>query len=251
MFFRSTQGLMKNDVVYNLTVHQRRMDKLQNSLSTGKKVRLPEDDPVAATNAMMYRTRINELRKFMSNIDEGAARLRFAENGVRRIVEIFQRLEELAVQGANSTYAKEDRVKIAIEVDQLLKEAVEIANSNYKGEYIFAGYKTDRKPFEVLTARPSFTDREVITKVIYNGDNGEWLREIEQGEYVSANIPGNKVFWATNDAIVGSVNVANFSAGANYKIRIDGKVIQINAGDNINTIINKINNAKIPVRASL
>ena len=33
---------------------------LQNNLSTGKKVQFPHEDPVAATHAMLYRTRIGE-----------------------------------------------------------------------------------------------------------------------------------------------------------------------------------------------
>ncbi len=248
---RITQRMLKNDVIYHLNVHQRNLDRLQNNLSTGKKVRLPRENPVAATHSMLYRTRINEIRKFLDNIEEGEARLNFAESGIRSIVDIFHRLEEITVQGANGIYTKEDRAKIAVEIDELLKEMVEIANSKFKGEAIFGGYQTNINPFEVLKNKPGYADREVITKVLYKGDIGQHQREIEQQEYAPVNLPGNIVFWATNEVVIGTTNVANYTSAQNQKIRIDGKEILINAGDNINTIINKINNANIPVRASL
>ncbi len=248
---RITENMMKNDVIYNLNIHQRNLDNLQNNLSTGKKVRVPREDPVAAANSMLYRTRIKEIRKFLDNIGEGEARLNFAESGIRSIVNIFHRLEEITVQGANGIYTKEDRAKIAVEIDELIKEMAEVANSKFKGESVFSGYQTNINPFELVKGKPGFADREVITKVLYRGDIGKQQREIEQQEYAPINLAGNVVFWATNEVVIGSGNVSGYVSTKNNKIRIDGKEILINNGDNINTVINKINNANIPVRASL
>jgi len=249
--FRVTHNIMAKDAVYNINTHQSRMTDLQNNISTGKKVRLPHEDPVAATHSMLYRTRISEIRQFINNIKEGKSRLEIAEGAIRSAVDILHRLEELTVQGANGTYTQEDRAKIAVEIDELLKQMIEIANTKFKGESIFAGFQTDRVPFEPLTTRPSFADREVITKVKYHGDIGQLNREIEQEVYSPANLNGNRIFWATRETVTGNVNVTNFVANQNFKIRIDNKIIQINAGDNINTIVNKINTAKIPVQADV
>ena len=179
---RITHNMLKRDSVYNLNRHQRRMDELSNQLSTGKKVRLPHENPVAATHSMLYSTRITEIRQFIKNIGEGQSRLNIAEGAMTSAVNIFHRLEELTVQGANGIYDIGDRAKIAVEIDELLKEMVEIANTKFKGESLFAGHQVDRNPFEVLTARPKFADREIITQVKYNGDVGKHNREIEQGE---------------------------------------------------------------------
>ncbi|MDD5067836.1 MAG: flagellar hook-associated protein 3 [bacterium] len=248
---RVTHNMMKNDVVHNLDVHQRKLDELSNNLSTGKKVRVPEENPVAATHAMLYRTRINEIQQFMKNIEEGQSRLNIAEGSIKSVTDIFHRLEELAVESGNGTYTRDDRAKVAVEVDELLKELVEVGNAKFKGESVFAGFQVNKNAFEVQKARPQFADREVIMKVTYNGDVGKMNREIEQQEYSPINLAGNNVFWATEDAVVGSVDVSNYTADKNYKMNIDGKVVQINSGDNINAIMEKINNANVPVRASL
>ena len=249
---RVTHNMLKRDSVYNLNTHQKRMDELSNQLSTGKKVRLPHENPVAATHSMLYRTRITEIRQFIKNIDEGQNRMNIAEGAMRSMVDIFHRVEELTVQGAHGIYAKNDRAKIAVEIDELLKEMVQIANTKLtSGESLFAGFQTDGVPFEKLTSRPVFADREVITQVKYHGDVGKQNREIEQGEYAPVNLAGNSVFWATNTSVKGGINVAGYTAPANSKIRIDGKEIQINQGDNIQAIADKLNNAKLPLVAEI
>jgi len=222
---RITQNMMKNDIVYNLNKHEQNMDSLQNSLSTGKKVRLPHENPVAATNAMLYRSRITEIRKFIDNIEEGQARLNITEGAVRNVTDILHRVRELTIQGANGTYERNDRAKIAVEVNELLNELVEISNTKFKNESIFAGFKVDRNAFEALKSKPDFADREVITKVVYRGDIGIQQREIEQQEYAGINLAGNNIFWAGNDGVIGGTNVAGFTAANNQKIRIDGKAI--------------------------
>ncbi len=248
---RVTHNILKRDSVYNLDKHQKRLNELQNNISTGKKVQYPHQDPVAATHSMLYRTRITEIRQFIRNIDEGQSRMNLTEGAMRSSVDIFHRLEELTVQAANGIYVKEDRAKIAVEIDELLKEMLEIANTKFKGESLFSGYQIDRNPFEGLTAQPAFADREVITQVKYHGDVGRHNREIEQEEYAPVNLAGNSVFWAIPEAVAGSVDVSNFTANQNYKIRIDGREIEISNGDNIMAIINKINSAKLPVQADL
>ncbi len=249
--FRVTHNIMKKDAVYNINKHQSKMSKLQNNLSTGKRVRLPHEDPVSATHSMLYRTRITEIRQFIKNIDEGQSRLNMAESSIRSAVDIMHRLEELTVQAANGIYTQKDRSHIAVEIDELLKEMVEIANTKYKGESVFGGFQTDKNAFEVQTALPSYTDREVITKVNYAGDIGLMNREIEQDEHAAVNMPGNTVFWAMREAVVGSQNVNNYTADKDYKIRIDGKEIEIKTGDNIQAIMKKINDTPIPIEANL
>ena len=64
--------IMKNDrMVHNLNRQQIDFDKVQNQLSTGKRIRRPGDDPAAAANQMYFRTRLEELAQFENNIKEG------------------------------------------------------------------------------------------------------------------------------------------------------------------------------------
>jgi len=249
--YRVTSNMMKNDLIYNIHNHLQSMDEMHNQLSTGKKVRVPHEDVVSATHSMIYRSRINQIQQYIKNIDEGKERLTITDSSLQSVNDILKRFKELAVQGANGIYTDADRAKIAVEVDELTKQLVQIANTKYKGESVFGGHRTDISPFQVVKGRPNYADREVITEVRYRGNIGEQNREIEQSEYVPVNLPGDKAFWTTNQVITSGVNVTAYTAPANAQIKIDGKTIDIAAGDNINTIISKINNANVPVYASL
>ena len=62
---------------------------------------------------------------------------------------------------------------------------IELANANYAGRYIFAGQKTQVKPF---TVDPDTGD------VVYNGDTNQVLFEIDDGVLIAVNSPGSSVF---------------------------------------------------------
>ena len=62
---------------------------------------------------------------------------------------------------------------------------------------------------------------------------------------------GNKVFWADQQAIYSAVDSQNYTVPADAGIVIDGKTIDLRAGDNVHTIAAKINSAAVAVKASL
>jgi len=254
---RITNRMINNTMTYNLQRHQIEMDKIQNSLATGKKVRVPRDNPISTTNQMMYRTRLTEIDQYIKNINESKSRLSEVDTAVQSTLKIFQRLRVLAVQGANGIYSSfELKEAMASEMNELLEELVNIANSKSSvGRAIFGGHFTGTEnmpnPFvpiyQTLTAG---NQGDAMVGVEYRGNIGKVLREVENGEYIDINIPGNRVFWGTNQILTANKDVSSYSAPTNQKIRIDGKEINISAGDNIDLIIDKINNAGLSVKGS-
>ncbi len=254
---RITNQMMNNTMNFNLNRHQVDMDRLQSSLATGRNVRFPRDNPIAATNQMMYRTRLTEMEQYLSNITESKSKLDEVDTAVQSTLRIFQRLRELAVQGANGIYSSfELKEAAATEINQLLEELVNIGNSrNATGRPIFGGFQTGTEeipnPFvpiyQTLTAG---NQGDAMIGVEYRGNIGEILREVSQGEYLAVNIPGNRVFWATNQTLTSYQDATDYTARTNQTIRIDGVEINVSAGDNIDMIIDKINNAGLSVRAS-
>lgn len=256
---RVTHHIMKEDLIKNVQNNHQRLDKIHNQLSTGKRVRFPGEDPVKATHTMLHRTKVNELNQFMENIENGMDRIDIIDGSIKSFRDILHRFEELMVQSANGIYQQEDRIKISYEAEELLKEMVAIANSKFKGQSVFAGHKSNYDPFRIEYGQPQLSDgttaeRELISRVIYQGDIGNHMREIDQQEYMPVNVAGNRLFWATEEYIESApiqTPGGNFSLQNNGRIRIDGKVIQLNTGDTLAQIKDKINAANIEVEASL
>jgi flagellar hook-associated protein 3 FlgL len=254
---RVTNQMLNNTMTFNLKRHQFEMDRIQDSLATGKRVRLPRDNPIASTNQMLYRTRVTEIKQYISNIDETRSRLDEIDVALQSATRIFQRLRVLAVQGAHGIYSSFERKEAAAtEINELLEEIVTIANSrSATGKLIFGGHQTGTEdspnPFvsiyQTLTAG---NQGDAMTGVEYRGNVGRLLREVARGEFMEASIPGNMVFWATNQVLSSNKDTSNYVSETNQRIRIDGKEINISAGDTFDIIIDKINNAGLSVRAS-
>jgi len=253
---RISNQMINNTMIHNLRRHQVEMDQTQERLSTGRNVRLPRDNPIAAGNQMLYNSRLAEVKQYITNIGEGMSRLNEADVAIQSAGRIFQRVRMLTVQLANGTYSTfEQRDAAAVEVNQLLEELVKIGNtSGAMGRPIFGGHQTGSEeiPNPFVPIYQTFAEGiqgTVITGVEYKGNIGGLLREVAKGEYMSVNVPGNQLFWAANQILTSNLDSSAYAAASNQVINIDGLDINISAGDNLDMIIDKINNTGLSVHA--
>lgn len=252
--------LMKNsNLVGNISRHQYEMDKVENQLATGQRIRKPSDDPAAATNQMFFRTRVEELEQFENNIDDGYSRLMLMDGELDRVGSIFQRVRVLAVQASNGIYQGDNAFELknamAKEIDQHLRSLIEIANGrDAVGRPMFGGDVVERLPFEPIISNirggKGIELENMIVGVEYRGNIGQQLREVERSQYVDVNLPGNKVFWGTNMTLTGSVDNSGYRASTDQVFKIDGQTVRVAAGDTIDDILDKINHANVELKAA-
>ena len=254
---RVTNQMINNSLTYNLGKHQIEMDKIQEKLATGKNVRIPRDNPISTTNQMIYRSNMTEIDQYLSNISESKSRLDEVDTALQSVTRIFQRVRVLTVQGANGIYSSFERKEAAAtEINEMLEELVSIGNTrNAAGHAIFGGHATgtedEPNPFvQIYQTITAGNQGDAMTGVEYRGNVGGIKREVSNGEYIDVNIPGNKVFWATNQILTSNKDATAYASETNQAISIDGKEITISAGDNVDLVIDKINNAGVSVRAS-
>ena len=248
---RVTSGMIGDNLISIVKRNAEKMLNIQNKVATGRKNRLPRENPVEVGHSIRYNRVLFELEQFERNIDDGKARLNLADAALGSATDILQRIRELGVQGANGIYTKEDRAKIAAEVEDLLDELISIANTKYKGKALFAGNDTLEDPFKVRRTFSKYAGRDVVDTVEYFGDMGKLNREISRESIVSVNVPGNEAFWAENVSVFSPVDATDYIVPADSTVRINGEEIQLKAGDNIEMIVQRLNSALIPIRASV
>ncbi len=251
MIGRVTQGYMVSDFNNNLHTRQEDLQKTQNELSSGYRVNLPSDDPVATINFMDYDSRLKEINTYKSIIDNAKSKLNMVDSSLNSVTTLVQRLRELAVQGANGVYSKDERQNMAVEVDQLTREILQQANTYYKDNALFGGTMTDEEPFKPVYRADPDTGIEYLQEVRYTGNNQSQLIEAERGEKIEVNQPGNQVFWADNMDIYSTISVSGYTAAKDSKVIVDGNEVEIKSGDNLEVIANKINNSGAAVKASI
>ena len=249
--YRISSNTIPDNGVFFLKDRQYSMDRVHNELSTGKKYRLPREGATDVAQGMTFHSKILKIDQYIKNINNANGEIGISENKLMDTVNVIQRVRELAVQGSNGIYSAEERKNMATEVDELLKNMVLNANSKYKDNFLFSGFKKYTKPFEVIEGAVRGADHTMIREVRYLGDNGKHLREVDRGEYVTATMPGSEIFWAEQFQIYSNVNTANFRLTNDATILVDGTKINFNAGDNIYAVMDKINRSPASINSSL
>lgn len=132
---------------------QTKVSKTQIQLSSGVKILQPADDPVASAQILAFKQEIDQTDQYQRNIGMARDRNRLEESTLASAEDILFRVRELAIQAGDGVLNANDRLSIKAEIDQLLDNMLGLANTkNANGEFIFAGYKTDTKPFEFDSA---------------------------------------------------------------------------------------------------
>jgi len=244
---------MTNNSMMNHTRHRQvELNNIQNQIGSQNRIQRLRDDPASAAHATRYQSYITRLERYSQNIEQGIDTYRVTEGHMRHAVDILQEVRALAVQGANGTYTREDTQHMARRVDELLGALVETANAkNGDGSTVFSGDRTRNLPFRVVEGNIPSYGGSLITSVEYTGSIGLKQAEISDGSYIPLNFPGNRVFWAENQAVYGAVDSSNYLATEDSTVALDGFEVPINAGDNIYSIMSKINRSDAGVRASL
>jgi flagellar hook-associated protein 3 FlgL len=211
------------------------------------------DDPIAAGHTTRFDSKTLRLDRFLENITRTRGDLALAEGNVSSGLDILQRAKELAVQGGNGVYTQEQLSYMGQEVDQLLRELLEVANAqDGQGNYLFSGFRSKIQPFRIHTGRVEGSrDTEVVTGVQYVGDIGRNTGEIAEKATLDYRFPGNEVFWAERQQIYSTVQALGYRVQQDSTIGIDGVRIDLKAGDNVYAIIDKINASGAPVKARL
>lgn len=123
--------------------------RLQEQLSTGKRLLRPSDDPIDVSNDLQLRSRLKQLNQLKRNIDDGMGYMNITDSAMMSMDNILQRLRELSIQAASDTLSEDERLYIANETEQLLRQTISLSNTKFKGDFVFAGTQTKIMPFPI------------------------------------------------------------------------------------------------------
>ncbi|MGE5553708.1 MAG: flagellar hook-associated protein FlgL [Betaproteobacteria bacterium] len=204
---RITNQMMVSRFLRNLNANLALLSDSNEKLSTGKRIQRPSDDPIAVARSLQLRTSLNETEQFIRNVASATSWMEAADSAMSDVSAVLQRAKEIAVSGANGTLVDGSLAALADEVDKLLEHAVQVANSDHAGRYIFGGFQTIARPFNAVTGpapggwiQPP--GGQMITAVNYAGDSGNITYEVGSGILATVNAPGDAVFNQVFQALI-------------------------------------------------
>lgn len=176
LFNISTSGLQK---------HLSDQARLQEQLSTGRKILTPSDDPISSARILDISQTASINEQYATNSQTADSALSITEANLAQIVGVIQDMQTLAVNAGNATLSAEEKKMLDSELQGRYQELLGLANStDGSGIYLFSGFQGGLKPFTETT----------FGKVQYNGDEGVRKIQISSGRQIPISENGNEVF---------------------------------------------------------
>ncbi|MHA6258385.1 flagellar hook-associated protein FlgL [Sporosarcina sp. CAU 1771] len=144
---RVTQSMLSNNMLRNLSSSYTKMGKLQEQITTGKKVNRPSDDPVVAMKGMGYRMTVDKIAQYQKNLGEVNNWLDSSDDALDGAGQALLRIQELTTDAANDTKTHDDRMKIVEEIKQIREQIRDMGNTKVGDKYLFSGTKTSSPLF--------------------------------------------------------------------------------------------------------
>lgn len=149
--------VVSNTVSYNIVRQIQRLSgqqaKLQNEVATGQRISQPEDEPAAVGRVLNLESERRQLLQFGSNATRALEVTQASYSGLQGLKKVSDRAGELATLGGGTLGAAAMQA-YASEADQLIQQTLQVANTRFNGDYIYAGTKVNTAPF-TATLTPS------------------------------------------------------------------------------------------------
>lgn len=194
----------------NLQRQQSEMYRLQNQMSTGRRILTPSDDPVAAAQALVVTQQKNINQQFLDNQGNAASLLAEQEDRLNSVVDLIQAVRGRIVEAGNGAYSDNDRKAIAAEIRERYEELLGLANSSdAMGNYVFAGTKGATQPF-LVSGDPG------ARQVSYAGNETRRQLQVSTGRIMDVSASGSDVFQKIplgNGVFTATASAANTGTG--------------------------------------
>lgn len=135
MSSRITQNMMNQSLLSNLQVNYSKLDKIQQQISSGKKITKPSDDPVVAVRTMFYKSTLNEINQYRNNASDATSWLQTTDDALDQVTQVLQRIRELTVKAGNDTNDTGALKAISDEIKQLSEQLADVANVQFSLNY--------------------------------------------------------------------------------------------------------------------
>lgn len=176
-----TAGFFYKTFFNDLNKQLEGMYRAQRQLSTGKRVLIPSDDPIAISRITKFNSQLDALNEYSRVIDTARTFNAAIESAINDLKGMVIKAKQYAVQGSTDTLSPTDRLAIARELDTLIERSLDTINTEVAGRYVFSGFKGNIAPVDEDTG-------------VYTADSNFQYLDINFFLDVAVNLPATEFF---------------------------------------------------------
>jgi flagellar hook-associated protein 3 FlgL len=214
--------------------------QLTQEMAGGSRINALSDDPVAVGENVSLLNQIQRSDTFTQNATEVQGQLQVADSALGGVVSELMQAITLATSANAGTLSPSDVQSVSSQLAGVRDEVQSLANSNYQGQYIFAGGQSNTAPFSTdASTSPAITT--------YVGDSNVNFFETPGGQKIQLNVPGDQIFQSSNSDVFAALNslIADYSTGTVNAAQAAGDIASLN------TALNYVSQQRVTVDNSM
>jgi flagellar hook-associated protein 3 FlgL len=148
-----------DNTVSNLTTRQNTLANLQESLSSGKKITSPSDDPTGAAQAERALNRLSRIATDQRALEVQRNSIATAESTLGDITSAMQDVRDLVASAGNGGFSAAERKTVSDQIAGLRQHILTLANAqDSNGQPLFAALGSALQPFAgPVSTSPDYT----------------------------------------------------------------------------------------------
>lgn len=193
---RVSDILTRQRLLSQLQTDQLALFKLQNQLSTGRRVGIPSEDAPASLRAISLQSLLERKKTVQENLATNQSYLAATDSALSGTAGMLASIRASALSVASTTNTDTERAAVALEVERAIQQLIDVGNQRFRDRYLFAGTKTSERPFGVVNGL-----------VQYQGNEGVLRSYADIDLLFETNLNGTEVFGGLSAAVEGSVDL--------------------------------------------
>src|ERR1051326_5197178 len=174
------------DILQDLYQSQSQQQTTMQQMASGHLINMPSDNPAGAAELVQNQVQQDQNDQYLQNTSSMEGLMATADSTLSSVVTALNKAISLGVQGGTGSVTLADQEAIAQEVQGIQSQVLQLANTSYKGNYVFAGTLTKTPPFVPNPSSPDGVD--------YQGNEGINQVQIGEGRTIQVNVPGDQIF---------------------------------------------------------
>ena len=184
---RVSTNTLYDQGIRSMLQQQSSLLKLQQQLSSGKRIMTPSDDPIGAARAHELSQSLSLNMQYADNRNRAMDSLQQVESTLGNVTNVIQNIRTMAVAAGNPAFSDSERHMMAVELRGHFEELLGLANTkDEQGNYLFSGFQGNTQPFV----------EQSVGVVTYEGDQGQRLIQVSGSRQLSVSETGEAVFGA-------------------------------------------------------
>lgn len=200
---RVTNNQMANAMTSSLFKQAQRLLKAQMTVTTGKIINKPSDDPIGMNKILDYRNVLSSIGQYNRNIIQGKTWIELSETVLGEIENSLDKIKNIAVEQSSGDL--DTRESALQELESLYDQILEFANTKHGNRYMFSGHKTDTAPFSNELSLSGGISDDIVFGLVEDASDLTITISNSAGEVVRTLTPAsgtagtNTVTWDGND----------------------------------------------------